>query len=167
MRSLRRLMTTTAPASVVLIRIAVGSVFLSEGIQKFLFPNDLSVGRFVKIGIPAPEVMGPFVGTVEIVCGSLIILGLLTRFAAILLIIDISVALISTKIPILLGHGFWRFSFSKLPSYGFWSMAHEARTDFAMLLGSIFLLIVGAGAWSFDALLGSNRLQGNDRMRWQ
>ena len=167
MRSLRRLMTTTAPASVVLIRIAVGSVFLSEGIQKFLFPNDLGVGRFVKIGIPAPEVMGPFVGTVEIVCGSLIILGLLTRFAAILLIIDISVALISTKIPILLGHGFWRFSFSKLPSYGFWSMAHEARTDFAMLLGSIFLLIVGAGAWSFDALLGSNRLQGNDRMRWQ
>ena len=160
-------MTTTAPASVVLIRIAVGSVFLSEGIQKFLFPNDLGVGRFVKIGIPAPEVMGPFVGTVEIVCGSLIILGLLTRFAAILLIIDISVALISTKIPILLGHGFWRFSFSKLPSYGFWSMAHEARTDFAMLLGSIFLLIVGAGAWSFDALLGSNRLQGNDRMRWQ
>ena len=130
-------MSTTAPASVLLIRIAVGGVFLSEGIQKFLFPNDLGVGRFIKIGIPAPEVMAPFVGVFEIVCGSLIVLGLLTRLAAIPLIIDMGVALISTKLPILLGHGFWRFSLSKLPSYGFWSMAHEARVDFAMLLGTL------------------------------
>jgi putative oxidoreductase len=165
MRSLRRLMTTTAPASVVLIRIAVGSVFLSEGIQKFLFPDELAVGRFIKIGIPAPQVMGPFVGIIETVCGSLIILGLLTRLAAMPLIIDMCVALISTKVPILLGHGFWRFSLSKLPAYGFWSMAHEARTDFSMLLGSIFLLVVGAGAWSFDAWLGYNRLHADDKTR--
>jgi putative oxidoreductase len=72
------------PASVILIRIVVGAVFLSEGIHKFLFPNDLGVGRFIKIGIPAPEIMGPFVGVVEIVCGSLIILGLLTRLAPLL-----------------------------------------------------------------------------------
>ena len=151
-------MTTAAPASVILIRIVVGAVFLSEGIQKFLFPNELAAGRFLKIGIPAPEVMGPFVGTVETVCGLLIILGLLTRLAAIPLIINVCVALISTKLPILLGHGFWRFSLSKLPSYGFWSMAHEARTDFAMLLGSIFLLIVGAGTLSLDARLASKTL---------
>ena len=157
MSTVRRLMTTTAPASLILIRIAVGAVFLSEGIQKFLFPNELGAGRFIKIGIPAPEVMGPFVGLVEIVCGSLIIVGLLTRLAAIPLIIDMFVALISTKLPILLGHGFWRFSLSKLSSYGFWSMAHEARTDFAMLLGSILLLIVGAGAWSLDAQLAANK----------
>ena len=165
MRSLRRLMTTTAAASVILIRIAVGCIFLSEGIQKFLFPNELGVGRFVKIGIPAPEVMGPFVGIIEIVCGSLIILGLLTRLAAIPLIIDMCVALISTKLPILLGHGLWRFSLSKLASYGFWSMAHEGRTDFAMLLGSIFLLIVGAGAWSLDVRLASNSLQRDEKPR--
>lgn len=165
MSSLRRLMTTTAPASVILIRIAVGSIFLSEGIQKFLFPNELGAGRFVKIGIPAPEVMGPFVGLVEIVCGSLIILGLLTRLAAIPLIIDMCVALISTKLPILLGHGFWRFSLSKLSSYGFWSMAHEARTDFAMLLGSIFLLIVGAGVWSLDARRAANKQQRDEKPR--
>jgi len=134
-----------------------GGVFLTEGIQKFLFPNDLGVGRFVKIGIPAPEVMAPFVGVFEIVCGSLIVLGLLTRLAAIPLIIDMGVALISTKLPILLGHGFWRFSLSKLPSYGFWSMAHEARVDFAMLLGTLFLLIVGAGAWSIDTMLASRK----------
>jgi uncharacterized membrane protein YphA (DoxX/SURF4 family) len=155
MKSLQRILTTSAPASVVLIRSVVGAIFLSEGIQKFLLPNDLGVGRFIKIGIPAPQVMAPFVGVIEIVCGTLIILGLLTRLAAIPLIIDISVAILSTKIPILLGHGFWRFSLSKLPTYGFWSMAHEARVDYAMLLGSIFLLIVGGGAWSIDARLSS------------
>jgi putative oxidoreductase len=153
MSSFRTLMSTTAPASVILIRIVVGGVFLSEGIQKFLFPNELGAGRFIKIGIPAPELMGPFVGILEIVCGSLIILGLLTRLAAIPLIINMCVALISTKLPILLGYGFWRFSLTKLASYGLWSMAHEARTDFAMLLGSIFLLIVGGGTWSLDARL--------------
>ena len=94
---------------------------------------------------------------IEILCGTLIILGLLTRLAAIPLIIDISVAIISTKIPILLGRGFWRFTLSKLPTYGFWSMVHEARVDYAMLLGSVFLLIVGAGAWSIDARLSSRK----------
>jgi uncharacterized membrane protein YphA (DoxX/SURF4 family) len=155
----RKVIGTSAPRSVILVRLIVGAVFLSEGIQKFLFPADLGVGRFVKIGIPAPEITAPFVGLVEIVCGSLIILGLFTRLAAIPLIIDISVAILSTKIPILLGRGFWRFSLSKLPSYGFWSMAHEARVDYAMLLGSIFLLIVGAGTLSIDARL-SRRLGG-------
>jgi putative oxidoreductase len=81
------------------------------------------------------------------------IFGLLTRLAVIPLIIDMLVAILSTKIPILLGHGFWGFSLRNLPYYGFWGMAHEARTDFAMLLGSIFLLIAGAGAWSLDARL--------------
>jgi uncharacterized membrane protein YphA (DoxX/SURF4 family) len=142
----------------------VGGVFLSEGIQKFLFPNELATGRFLKIGIPAPEIMGPFVGTVETVCGSLILLGLLTRLPQ-FRSLSTCVALISTKLPILLGHGFWRFSLSKLSSYGFWSMVHEARTDFSMLLGSIFLLIVGAGAWSLDARPASNRLQRDETPR--
>jgi uncharacterized membrane protein YphA (DoxX/SURF4 family) len=143
--------------AVILIRLVVGGVFLSEGIQKFLFPADLAAGRFAKIGIPAPGVMGPFVGIVEIVCGGLIIIGLLTRLASVALIIDMLVAICTTKIPILLGHGYWRFSLAKLPSYGFWSMAHEARVDFSMLLTSIFLLIVGAGAWSVDAYLSQRK----------
>ena len=145
---------TRAPASVLLIRVMVGVVFLAEGVQKFLYPDELGVGRFIKIGIPAPEVMGPFVGVVEIVCGGLLILGLLTRLAAIPLIINISTAIVSTKIPMLLGHGFWGFALAKLPRYGFLSMMHEARTDFSMLLGLLFLLIVGAGAWSMDAKFG-------------
>jgi putative oxidoreductase len=153
MPTLGRIVKSSAPAAVILIRLAVGGVFLSEGIQKFLYPAELAAGRFARIGIPAPEVMGPFVGVVETVCGALIILGLLTRPAALALIVDMLVAILSTKIPILLGHGFWRFSVSKLPSYGFWAMAHEGRTDLAMLFSSMFLLMVGAGAWSLDRKL--------------
>lgn len=142
--SLSSMVQTSTPASVILIRLVVGAVFLSEGIQKFLYPAELAAGRFIKIGIPAPQLMGPFVGIVEIVCGSLILAGLLTRLAAIPLIINMLVAISATKIPILLNRGFW-------------AMAHEARTDFAMLLGSLFLLIVGAGAWSIDARLSTQR----------
>ena len=158
----QKVISTSAPASVILIRVIVGAVFLSEGIQKFLFPSEVGAGRFAKIGIPSPDVMAPFVGVVEIVCGTLILLGLLTRIAAIPLIVDMLVAILTTKIPILVGHGFWGFSLRQLPYYGFWGMAHEARTDFAMLLGSLFLLIVGAGAWSIDMRLTSraNRADG-------
>lgn len=140
-------------AATALIRLLVGWVFLSEGIQKFLFPAALGAGRFAKIGIPWPEVMGPFVGSVEIVGGSLLLVGLLTRPAAFILLINISVAILSTKIPILLGHGYWLFSLPDLKSYGFWSMAHEARIDFSIFLGLLFLLIVGAGSWSADRKL--------------
>jgi len=149
----RKTLATQAPCSTILIRLIVGGTFLSEGIQKFVFVDELGVGRFIKIGIPHADSMARFVGVCEIVCGALLILGLLTRWAAIPMIINISVAIISTKIPLLLGHGFWMFNLPKANSYGFSTMAHEARTDFAMLLGGIFLLIVGAGCFSFDALL--------------
>ena len=101
--------------------------------------------------------MGPFVGTVEIVCGTLIILGLFTRLAAIPLIAIMLVAITSTKLPIWAGHDIWIFHMPKIARYGFWSMAHEARDDFLLLLGSIYLLIAGAGAWSLDALLTRER----------
>jgi putative oxidoreductase len=133
----QQLLRSSAPPARLLIRLAVGAVFLSEGIQKFLFPDQLGVGRFTKIGIPAPELLGPFVGYVEIICGALILVGLLTRVAAVPLIIDMLVAIATTKIPML--------------QTGFWTMAHESRTDWAMLLGSCFLLLVGAGRYSVDA----------------
>jgi putative oxidoreductase len=85
----------------------------------------------------------------------LILLGCGTRFAAVPLLVNISVAILSTKVPILLGHGFWGFQLPKLESYGVWSMLHEARTDMSMWLGLVYLLIVGAGAWSVDARLTS------------
>jgi putative oxidoreductase len=152
--TMRRLLETNAHPAAVLIRVMAGGVFLVEGILKFLYPAELAAGRFVKIGIPSPEVLGPFVAGVETVCGALLIIGLLTRFAAIPLLIDISVAIVTTKIPILLGHGFWGFSLAKLPRFGLLSMLHEARTDLCMWLGLVFLLMVGAGRkWSLDARL--------------
>jgi putative oxidoreductase len=149
----RRLLSSHAPTATILIRLLVGWVFLSEGIQKFLFPAALGAGRFAKIGIPWPQAMECFIGSVEIVAGSLLLVGLLTRPAAFILLINISVAIVSTKVPILLGHGYWLFSLPDLKNYGFWSMAHEARTDFSMFLGLLFLLIVGAGSWSADRKL--------------
>lgn len=125
----------TAP--VFFVRLMVGNVFLSEGIQKFLFQEALGVGRFIKIGIPAPQIMAPFVGVVEIVFGALILLGLFTRLAAVPLAINILVAIATTKIPMLFDGGFWK-------------MAHEARVDWSMLLGLICLLLVGGGRWSLD-----------------
>jgi uncharacterized membrane protein YphA (DoxX/SURF4 family) len=153
MSTRRQLMDSSAPAATLLIRLAIGIVFTSEGIQKFLYPGANGAGRFAKIGIPAPEAMGPFVGTVEIVFGLLILAGLFTRLAAVPLIIDMIVAIASTKVPILLGHGYLFFSNPSTSKTGFWSMLHEWRTDLSMLLGSTFLLLVGAGAWSLDAVL--------------
>ena len=125
--------------AVILIRILVGWVFISEGIQKFLFPDALGAGRFAKIGIPLPQFSAPFVGFVEIICGTLVILGLLTRLAAIPLLAVILTAIGKTKIPELFH-----------PGQGVWYMLHDARTDFSMLLALIFLLIVGAGGLSVD-----------------
>lgn len=127
-----------APAATILVRLLVGVVFLSEGIQKFLFPAALGVGRFAKIGIPRPALTAPFVGVVEIVCGALVIIGLATRLAAIPLLIDISVAIVTTKIPM-------------LAKTGVWATLHEARTDLCMFLGLIFLIAVGPGRLSLDA----------------
>ncbi len=148
------LLGTGAPGWSILVRVLVGLVvFFPEGIQKLAFPEILGAGRFARIGIPYPDLMGPFVGTIETICGALIILGLFTRLAAIPLIIIMIVAIVSTKVPIMFGHDFWIFHVPKLPRYGFWSMAHEARADFDMLLGSLYLLIEGGGAWSLDAVL--------------
>lgn len=152
-QSLLRVTASDAPGAVFLIRLAVGGIFLSEGIQKFLFPDSVGAGRFAGIGIPFPEVMGPLVGVVEITCGALVLVGLLARLATLPLVAVMVVALLSTKIPILLGHGFWGFGLRNLSAYGFWSMAHESRTDLAMLLGSLFLAWVGAGPLSLDRYL--------------
>lgn len=152
-------MNSQPSRAIVLIRLLVGWVFLVEGILKFRLPDELGVGRFASIGIPAPQITAPFVGAVEIICGTLVIVGLFTRLAAIPLLIDISVAIVSTKIPILLGHAYCRFSLVKLKHYGLLSMLHEARTDFSMALGLVFLLVVGAGCWSFT---GRSEMRGTN-----
>lgn len=138
MNKVTRITHTSAPAATLLIRIMVGAVFVSEGIQKFLYPAEVGAGRFAKIGLPLPETLAPFVGSFEIVCGALVLLGVVTRIAVIPLLIIMATAILSTKVPI-------------FDQSGFWKMAHDSRTDFAMTLGSIFLLVVGAGRLSWDA----------------
>jgi putative oxidoreductase len=144
---LHRILQASDTGSNLIVRLLVGLVFLPEGVKKFLFPEQWGAGRFARIGIPAPEAMALFVGAVEIVCGLLLLFGLVTRLATIPLLIDISVAIATTKIPLL-----WRATAvsSKL---GFWSMQAESRTDFAMLMGLVFLLVAGSGLFSLDAWL--------------
>lgn len=135
----------------ILIRLSLAFVFVFEGYQKLVFPDILGAGRFAKIGIPYSELMGPFVGWVELICGLLMLLGLFTRLAAVPLIVIMAVAILSTKVPILLGQDWLIFKLRDLDRYGFLSMTHETRTDFAMLMESIFILLSGAGRWSIDA----------------
>jgi uncharacterized membrane protein YphA (DoxX/SURF4 family) len=128
----------------ILIRLTVGLIFLTEGIQKFLFPQLLGTGRFLTIGFSNPSFWAYFTGTFEIVCGTLIILGLITRVASVPLIIIMITAFITTKIPILIHKGVWPW-------------AHEYRTDFAMTLLLIYLLIYGSGGMSVDSNISGGR----------
>lgn len=125
---------------IIIIRVVIGAIFILEGFLKFVTPETYGAGRFVKIGIPAPEVMAQLVGVVEIVCGGLVLIGLATRLAAIPLMIVMLVALATTKVPILLASGFA-------------TAANAARLDVAMLLSAGFLVMVGAGPRAVDALL--------------
>lgn len=135
---------TRGAAAVLLIRLAVGLIFLTQGILKYIDPN-MGVVRFTKIGFPHPYFTAHFVGTFEIVCGALVLLGLWTRAAAIPLLIVICTAIATTKIPELFR-----------PNQGFWYMVSDARTDFAMFCSVIFLILVGGGCWALDAQRGSN-----------
>lgn len=140
--ALNSILATTPLFSTALIRWMVGAVFLSEGLQKWIFPALRGAGRFEKIGLPSPDFLGHFVGSVEILCGSLLLAGVMARLAALPLLVIMAVALASTKIPILL-------------QTGFFEAAHAARTDFCMTVGCIFILLRGAGRWSLDASIAS------------
>jgi len=131
------------PAAIFFIRLAVGLIFVTQGILKFLDPA-MGVARFTRIGFAHPAFTAHFVGAFEIVCGAAVLLGLFTRLASLPLLVIISAAIVTTKLPEL-SH----------PSQGLWFMISDARTDFAMLCSLIFLIISGAGAWSLDARLRS------------
>ncbi|HLW30081.1 MAG TPA: DoxX family protein [Brumimicrobium sp.] len=135
-----KIINSNSSNSTLLIRLMVGVVFVSEGIQKFLIPSVRGAGRFENIGLPYSEHLASFVASFEIICGALILIGLLTRLASIPIIIIMIVALITTKSKIFI-------------DLGFWEMMHASRTDWAMLIGSLFLLIKGSGNYSIDALI--------------
>jgi putative oxidoreductase len=133
--------------SIVFIRLAVGVIFFTQGILKYIDPS-MGILRFAKIGFPDPDLTAHFAGTFEIVCGFLVLIGLFVRLASIPLLIIILTAVATTKIPELLH-----------PNQGFWFMVSDARTDFAMTMGLLFLISAGAGAWSFDAWFWDGNLR--------
>ena len=143
------------PSAAILLRFMAGGVFLWEGILKFVYTNQ-GVGRFTKIGIPAPSEMATFVGALEIVGGVLLITGFLTRLIAVPFIIEMVVAMLSTKIALYLGTSPLPLPPAP-PQVGFWAVLHEIRSDYAQIMTVIFLLIVGPGRWSIDALMARTR----------
>jgi len=139
MQSLRLLLGSSSNIrSIIFIRIAVGLIFLTQGILKYIDPH-MGVLRFTRIGFPMPEFTAHFVGAFEIICGLLVLVGLFTRLASIPLLIVILTAIATTKIPELFHH-----------DQGFWFMVSDARTDFAMTMSLLFLISVGGGSWSLD-----------------
>jgi uncharacterized membrane protein YphA (DoxX/SURF4 family) len=140
-----------------LVRLAVGGVFLSSGIVKLLFDNQ-GPGRFAKIGLPAPTELAYFVGSVEIVCGTLVMLGLFARLAALPLLVDMAVALATTKLPLLFGAG--PEPVASMPKIGFLAFAYQARLDVTMFLACVFLVAAGSGLWSLDAMRSRRRWEG-------
>src|SRR5271157_3037212 len=138
----------SAPPATILIRLAVGGVFFTSGLIKLLYANQ-GAGRFTKLGIPGPEFMANFVGVVEVAAGLLLAAGLATRLAAIPLVIDMLVAIGTSKLPMLFGPG--PEPVAAAPKVGLWAFAYQARLDSTMVLCCVFLFVVGAGAWSLDA----------------
>ncbi len=132
--------------SILFVRLAVGLIFATQGLLKYLDPN-MGVNRFTRIGFPVPSFTAHFVGTFEMVCGVLVLLGLWTRFAALPLLIVIATAIATTKLPELIR-----------ANQGFWFMVSDARTDFAMLCSLLFLIAAGPGRLSLDAR-GDRRLR--------
>jgi putative oxidoreductase len=125
--------------SLFLIRLPVGLIFLTQGILKFIDPN-MGVVRFTRIGFPHPYFTAHFVGSFEIICGGLVLLGLWTRAASVPLLIVITTAIATTKIPELFH-----------TNQGLWYMVSDARTDFAMFCSLLFVILQGGGAWALDA----------------
>ena len=148
---------TDGPRAALIIRLMAGSVFLWEGLMKFVFPNQ-GIGRFTKLGFPAPHLVATADGWFEIIGGLLLLTGFLTRLIAIPFIIEMIVAMASTKIPLYLGT-------SPLPlppvppQIGFWAVLHEIRSEYAQLSCCAFLLFTGPGVWSIDALFANRRNQ--------
>ena len=152
----------SAPAATIVIRLAVGGVFFASGLIKFLYANQ-GAGRFAKLGIPAPELMANFVGVVEIAAGLLLAVGLATRLAAIPLVIDMLVAIGTSKLPILFGPG--PEPVAAVPKVGLWAFVYQARLDSTLLLSCLFLFAVGAGAWSLDAWRAASARKSSQGLR--
>ena len=152
----------TGPSSILMIRLLSGGVFFWEGLLKFAYPNQ-GVGRFTKLGFPFPEFTAHFVAGAEIIGGLFLLFGIFTRFTAFYFIIEMIVAIFSTKISLYLGTSPLPLP-PALPKVGFWAVLHEIRSDYAQILTSLFLFIEGPGRKSLDYILRKKKLTGNTKL---
>lgn len=139
-----------APKATILLRMMAGGVFFWEGLLKFAYVNQ-GVGRFTKLGMPSPELLAPAIAYLEIGGGLLLIFGLATRWIAVPFIIEMIVAILSTKIGLYLGTSPLPLP-PAMPKVGMWAVLHEIRSDYAQIMTCGYLLIAGPGPWSLDAL---------------
>ncbi len=145
----------TGQSSILILRLMAGGVFFWEGILKFVYVNQ-GVGRFTKLGFPYPAETAHFVATFEIIGGLFLIFGLFTRVAAFYFIVQMIVAVLSTKIDLYLGTSPLPLPPAP-PKQGIWAVLHEIRSDYAQILTCLFLLIEGAGRRSLDFMISASR----------
>jgi uncharacterized membrane protein YphA (DoxX/SURF4 family) len=145
----------SGPRATLAIRLMAGGVFFWEGLLKFVYVNQ-GIGRFAKLGLPVPHALAPAIAVLEIVGGVLLMSGLGTRLISVPFIVEMLVAMLSTKVALFLGTS----PLPKPPSpptAGVWAVLHEIRSDYAQIMSCIFLLAAGPGPWSLDALLARRR----------
>jgi putative oxidoreductase len=145
----------TGPSTILLIRLMAGSVFFWEGILKFVYPNQ-GAGRFTKLGFIFPETTAHIIASGEIIGGLLLITGLITRITAFYFIIQMIVAVLSTKIDLYFGTSPLPLPPAP-PKEGIWAVLHEVRSDYAQILTCLFLLFEGAGRRSADFMISTSK----------
>ena len=143
------------PSSILIIRLMAGTVFFWEGILKFVYVNQ-GVGRFTKLGFPFPETTAHIIATGEIIGGLFLIFGLFTRVVAFYFIIQMIVAVLSTKIGVYFGTSPLPLPPAP-PKTGIWAVLHEIRSDYAQILTCLFLFIEGAGRRSLDFIISTSK----------
>ena len=145
----------TGKASIIIIRLMAGTVFFFEGILKFVYANQ-GVGRFTKLGFPFPEATAHIIATGEIIGGLLLLFGLFSRYVSFYFIVQMIVAVLSTKIALYLGTSPLPMP-AVAPKIGFWAVEHESRSDFAQIMCCLFLLVEGAGWLSLDFIISTSK----------
>jgi|AntDeeMinimDraft_5_1070356.scaffolds.fasta_scaffold09273_1 uncharacterized membrane protein YphA (DoxX/SURF4 family) len=150
---MQKLIKTDRASTTILIRLMVGAVFFSEGIQKFIFPQQRSTDQFEILGFAEAEIMAHYVGVFEVLAGILILMGLFTRGGALITLVITTTAIIITNMIVVVGESFYPSALTELQTHGFWGIAPEVHTDWGMWLGSLFLLLKGGGRWSADRFI--------------
>jgi putative oxidoreductase len=145
----------TGKSSIIIIRLMAGAVFFFEGILKFVYINQ-GAGRFTKLGFPFPEITAHTIATGEIIGGLLLIFGLFTRFVSFYFILQMIVAILSTKISLYFGNSPLPLP-AVPPKIGFWAVEHESRSDYSQIMACLFLLIEGAGRISIDFIISTSK----------